>query len=75
MAGNVLKNVAQAFPNSKNDPMKYLKYTPDLISAFVKMRNFVLDRVEQSDLNEATYHKGKIVHVLGCYIAMYMEGG
>ena len=61
-----MKNVAQAFPNSKNDPMKYLKYTPDLITAFAKMRRFVLDRAEQSDLSDQTFHKGKLVHVLGC---------
>ena len=69
-----MQNIAQAFPNSKNDSMKYLKFTPDLITAFAKMRKFALDRAEQSDLEEATYHKGKQVHVLGCDAAMCMEG-
>ena len=54
-----VKNIAQAYPNSKNDSMKYLKYVPDLVSSFRKMRDFVIIRSEQSDLSQDSTYKGK----------------
>ena len=62
----VVKNIAQAYPNSENDNVEYLKRVPDLISAFRKMREFAILRPDQSDLAEDTIDKGKKkAHVLG----------
>ena len=61
----VVKSIAQAYPNSKNDRMKFPKFTPELITAYVTMRKFALDRAEQSDLHDVSYSHGKQVHILG----------
>ena len=67
-----MKNVAQAYPNSKNDRTKYLKFAPELVTDFAKMRKFVLDRAEQPDLNDVVRNSGKQIHVLGRDAAMHM---